>query len=194
MKPHVAERRKEFAEEIATVSPKKLVFLDETGCQGNMNQDYTWAPAPCRAVSYRSAAFFKNVTVVGAIRQSGPVAMRTLEGSMTAKRFYAFARNTLFPAMNPHDVLVMDNLRAHHHPGLALLAEGFHIRLLYLPPYSPEFNPIESVWAAMKNRLRKRRDWNHRTFPRKLGACWRTFCGSNFRRTFQSCLAKAQDN
>jgi transposase len=159
-----------------------------------MERERTWAPASLRASAYRSAGYFRNVTVVGAIRQSGPVAMRTLEGSMTSVRFYQFLKNILFPAMKRNDVLVMDNLRAHHHVGIALLAEQHHVRVLYLPPYSPELNPIELVWSTMKSRLRKRQDWNRRTFPRKLGACWRTFRGTNFKRSFASCLRKAQNN
>ncbi len=144
-----------------------------------------------RAVCCHPVTRGKNITVVGAIRRQGPVVMRSFTGAMTGRRFLAFCQSTLFPRMKRRDTLVLDNLRAHHHPNLLASASQFGIKLLYLPPYCPSLNPIEFLWAAMKGRLRGRQDWSRRTFPRKLGACWRAFQKRSFRGSFTCCIAEA---
>ena len=97
----------------------------------------------------------KNLTVVGAVRADGGlVAWRSMDGAMTGARFLAFVVEALLPVLREGDVLVMDNLSAHKTRAVrAALAEA-GVGVLYLPRYSPEFNPIELCWAVVKARLR----------------------------------------
>ena len=165
------------------------MFLDETGSNVTMTRR--------RARSRRGRPVSgavplnrgKNLTVVGAVRADGGlVAWRSMDGAMTGARFLAFVVDALLPALAPGDVLVMDNLSAHKTRAVreALAAGG--VTPLYLPRYSPEFNPIELCWAVVKARLRavgaRTRDALRAALANTLGAVtaeqvrrWVRHCG-----------------
>lgn len=120
-----------------------------------MTPRYARAPIGERAIAYRPVNRGQNVSMVGAVGLRGVVALRSFEGAINTEKFLRFLRETLSPRMAKGDVLVMDNLRVHKAPEVLdeLAKQG--IRVLFLPPYSPEFNPIEMYWSAFKNRLRR---------------------------------------
>lgn len=133
----------------------RLVFLDETGSNVTMTRR--------RARSRRGRPVYgavplnrgKNLTVVGAVRADGGlVAWRSMDGAMTGARFLAFVVEALLPVLKPGDVLVMDNLSAHKTRSVRDALQAAGVRPLYLPRYSPEYNPIELCWAVVKARLR----------------------------------------
>lgn len=95
--------------------------------------------------------------IVGAVRLDGVVCHQSFQGSMNTERFVSFIRDRLCPRLRVGDVLVMDNLRPHHASEVRALVEARSASLLYLPPYSPELNPIEPCWAFAKNIVRKDR-------------------------------------
>lgn len=95
-----------------------------------------------------------NVTVVGAIRLDGIVTAMSIDGSMDGEVFTAFTQELLAPALQPGDVVVMDNLASHKVHGIVAAIEAVGASVLYLPPYSPEYNPIEMCWAKIKEFLR----------------------------------------
>jgi transposase len=95
-----------------------------------------------------------TLTVLGAVRLSGWVAAMTVEAATDGAVFLAYLEQVLGPQLRPGDVVVMDNLSAHKVPGVRALIEGAGAELLYLPPYSPDFNPIEKCWSQIKQRLR----------------------------------------
>lgn len=96
-----------------------------------------------------------NLTLLGAIRLSGWVVLNSIYGSTTKAIFVRWLRRRLIPKLRPGDVLVMDNLSAHHDPRVRKLCAAAGVRVLYLPPYSPDFNPIEPGWALQKQHVRK---------------------------------------
>ena len=131
------------------------MFLDETGSNVTM--------ARRRARSARGLPVYgsvplnrgKNLTVVGAVRADGGlVAWRSMDGAMTGARFLAFVTEALIPALREGDVVVMDNLSAHKTRAVREALEAAGVTPLYLPRYSPEYNPIELCWAVVKARLR----------------------------------------
>lgn len=97
----------------------------------------------------------KNLTLLGAIRLKGWVQMSAQFATANGQRFMQWLARRLLPRLEKGDVLVMDNLRAHHHPGVAPACAERGIRVLYLPPYSPDLNPIESGWALQKQHVRR---------------------------------------
>lgn len=96
-----------------------------------------------------------NLTVIGAIALDGVRAMMAYEGGTTKVAFLHFVREVLVPSLHQGDVVVMDNLRAHYADGVEEAINGAGASVLYLPPYSPELNPIEQTWSKLKSILRK---------------------------------------
>jgi transposase len=120
-----------------------------------MTPRYARAPVGERAVAYRPVNRGKNVSMVGAVALRGVVALRSVEGAVNTAKFLRFLRHDLIPHWCPGDVLVMDNLRVHKAPAVRDLLAHHNIRVLFLPPYSPEFNPIEMYWSLFKRILRR---------------------------------------
>lgn len=96
-------------------------------------------------------------TLVGALRRDGPTAALAFDGATDAMAFESFVRETLCPTLRRGDVVVMDRLSAHRDPAVKGLIEAVGAKLLYLPPYSPDLNPIEEMWSKVKSQLRSAR-------------------------------------
>jgi transposase len=137
------------------MDPARFVFLDETATTTHMARRYGRSPRGARLVTAVPHGHWKTTTFVAALRQSGVIAPLVLDGPMTGAAFRAYVEQSLAPALEPGDVLVLDNLAAHKVDGVrqALAAAGASI--LYLPPYSPDLNPIEQLFAKLKALLRK---------------------------------------
>jgi transposase len=132
-----------------------FLFLDETSAATNMVRRYGRCPAGQRLVAAVPYGHWKTTTFIAGLRQSGIVAPLVLDGPMTGKAFRTYVEQCLAPALGPGDVVVLDNLAAHKVKGIqdAVATVGAH--LLYLPPYSPDLNPIEMAFAKLKALLRK---------------------------------------
>jgi transposase len=103
----------------------------------------------------------KSMTLIGAIRRSGWVVLTTMFETANRDRFVRWLRRKLLPKLRRGDVLVMDNLSAHHDPRVVALSAERGVRVLYMSPHSPDFNPIESGWALQKQYVRKHAPRNH---------------------------------
>ena len=135
------------------MDPASFVFLDETGASTNMVRRYGWGPKGERLVAPHG--HWRTTTFVAGLRSTGIIAPLVLDGPMTGNAFRAYVEQFLAPSLSPGDVIVMDNLAAHKVAGVheAIAAAGASI--LYLPPYSPDLNPIEQFFAKLKALLRK---------------------------------------
>lgn len=153
-RPEVQEARRAFAIEIAAVPPSKLVFLDEFGCNTAMTRRFARALQGQRAYGSCPLNYGPNVSVAGAIRLDGVVAAMVLDGAYDGEAFLAFTTDILAPELRPGDVVVMDNLASHKVHGVVEAIEAAGARVIYLPPYSPDFNPIEMCWSKVKEYLR----------------------------------------
>ncbi len=132
-----------------------FVFLDETAATTAMTRLYGWAPKGERLVDTAPAGHWKTTTFVAGLRSRGLIAPLVLDGTMTGEVFRAYVEQMLAPALQPGDVVVMDNLPAHKVAGVQEAIQAAHASLLYLPSYSPDLNPIEQVFAKLKALLRK---------------------------------------
>jgi transposase len=112
------------------------------------------APRGQRIVTKVPGGHWKIVTMISAIRTSGPFAAASIIGATDSDVFRAYVREVLAPQLRPGDVVVMDNLSPHKAPGVREMIESAGAELRYLPPYSPDFNPIENMWSKVKGKLR----------------------------------------
>lgn len=148
------ERRDAWHESLKGVPADKLVFVDESGARTNMTRLYGWGPVGERVVDLTPHGHWKTCTMLAAVRTSGPLAAVTIDAAVNAESFVLWTRDVLAPCLRPGDVVVMDNLAAHKDPRVADAVEAVGARLLYLPPYSPDYNPIENLWSKVKTHLR----------------------------------------
>ena len=153
-RPDVQEGRRVFAIEVAALAVERLVFLDEFGCNTAMARRFARALQGQRAYGSCPLNYGPNVSVAGAVRLDGVVAAMVLDGAFDGEAFLAFTTSILAPALQPGDVVVMDNLASHKVKGVITAIEAVGARVMYLPPYSPDFNPIEMCWSKVKAYLR----------------------------------------
>ncbi|MCC8074345.1 MAG: IS630 family transposase [Clostridiales bacterium] len=116
---------------------------------------YGWGKRANRVTDCAPLNTPKTTTVLSSIRLNGEKAFTTYEGGTTGKRFVTYLREVLIPTLKKGDIIVMDNLRSHHVKEVEELLRQNEIIPLYLPPYSPDLNPIEKMWSKMKSCLRK---------------------------------------
>ncbi|WP_156630183.1 IS630 family transposase [Methylobacterium sp. Leaf112] len=136
------------------LDPGRLVFLDETATNTKMARRYGWAPRSERCRVVVPFGHWKTITVTAGLRASGLTATALFHGPMTGIRFRRYVEETLVPTLKQGDAVVLDNLPAHKVSGIRERIEAAGARLLYLPAYSPDFNPIELASAKLKVRLR----------------------------------------
>jgi transposase len=137
------------------MDPARFVFLDETGTATNMVRRYGRSPLGERLVAAVPHGHWRTTTLIAGLRQSGVIAPLVLDGPLTGPAFRAYVEQFLAPALRPGDVVVLDNLAAHKVDGVRQALAAAAAALLYLPPYSPDFNPIEQLFAKLKALLRK---------------------------------------
>jgi transposase len=154
-RPDVEARRQAFWGEAAQLARGRLIFLDECGCNTAMTPRYARALIGERALASRPVNRGKNISIIGAVRFSGVVAIRPFEGAINVDKFLSFLERDLLPLTRIGDILIMDNLKVHRDPNVVARIEQAGVRVLFLPPYSPEFNPIELYWACFKRLLRR---------------------------------------
>lgn len=119
-----------------------------------MTRLYARARKGERAVDYAPHGHWNTTTLVAGITLEAAIAPMVLDGAMNAMAFEAYVEQMLIPCLPPESIVVMDNLSAHKSPVIARLLENAGMELRYLPPYSPDFNPIELMWAKVKSILR----------------------------------------
>jgi transposase len=130
------------------------VFLDESGVTTEMTRRYGRGLRGERVVDATPAGHWRTLTLLGAITWDGLLATMTIESPTDGEVFLAYLEQVLCPKLQPGHIVVMDNLSAHKVAGVRKLLEDRGAQLLYLPPYSPDFNPIEKVWSKIKQTLR----------------------------------------
>ena len=153
--PDVQEKREAWKKELGVLDCSKLVFLDESGVNINMTRRYGRAQGGCRVVDKAPLNTPKNTTILSSIRLNGNAAYMTYSGGTTGERFIDYLKNGLLPTLHPGDIVIMDNMRTHHISAVKEILEQAGMHLLYLPPYSPDLNPIEKLWSKVKAILRQ---------------------------------------
>jgi transposase len=137
------------------IDPKQLVFVDEMGTNTSLAPLRAWSPKGQRAYCSVPRNRGKNTTLLSSMTMEGMGPSLTVEGATTAAVFETYVERVLAPGLRPGQVVVMDNLTAHKGERVKELLEERGCELIYLPPYSPDFNPIEEAFAKIKGTLRK---------------------------------------
>jgi transposase len=156
-RPDVRAQREAWFDTLATLCGgdfSRVSFLDESGALTNLVRSYGRSDCGLRCVGFAPQGHWKVVTAVAAIRLAGIGAAATMACPMDGEMFSMYIEQVLAPTLKPGDVVVMDNLSAHKRPQIGHLIEAVGARVLYLPPYSPDLNPIEMIWSKIKRLLR----------------------------------------
>src|SRR3984893_4630890 len=154
-RPDVAAERAAWKASQPEIDIHRLVFIDETGASTKMARLYGRSPYGQRCVAALPHGHWKTTTFVGALRATGMIAPMVLDGPMDGLAFEAYVTQVLVPTLGPGDIVVMDNLAAHKRAEIGIAIEAGGVRLLSLPPYAPDLNPIEMAFAKLKAALRK---------------------------------------
>jgi transposase len=147
-------RRQAWREQIASIDARRLVFVDESGATTERTRRYGRAPGGQRVREATPAGHWRTLTVLGAMSADGLIATMTIEAPTDREVFLGYLEEVLCPRLKPGQIVVMDNLSSHKVTGVSELIRAAGAELLYLPPYSPDFNPIEKCWSKLKQKLR----------------------------------------
>jgi transposase len=148
------QRREEFVERIRTIPPERLIFLDESGVSLSMTRLYARCVGGRRIHESTPGGHWKILTILAAMRLGGVKGAMTIPEATDGDIFLAYIEHVLCPTLQAGDVVVMDNLSSHKVKEVRELIEARKAEVLYLPPYSPDLNPIEKAWAKIKQHLR----------------------------------------
>jgi len=154
------------------VSAARLVFVDESGANTQMTRRYGRSPVGQRLACPVPHGHYQTTTMIAGVRLEGPQAPWLFGGAMDGALFLAWVKQGLVRCLQPGDVVVMDNLATHKVAGVREAIEGAGARLEYLPPYSPDFNPIEPLWSKVKQGLRSRGPRNARQLHLAAGSAF----------------------
>jgi transposase len=150
----VKERRVAFQAEVQTLEPGRLIYLDEAAATTTMTRRCGRAPAGQRVVDAVPQGHWCVTTMVSAISLVGVVSSLVFEGATDAEAFATYVEQLLAPKLRPGDVVILDNLSSHKTARVRQALERVGARPLFLPPYSPDLNPIEKMWSKVKSYLR----------------------------------------
>lgn len=174
------------------VDPSNLVFIDETWTKTNMIKQYGRSPKNERLVDYAPLGHWKTSTFVGALRVDVMTAPLVIDGPMNGETFLIYVKDTLCPTLKPGDVVVMDNLSSHKVKGVVEAIEAVGARVAYLPPYSPDLNPIENAFSKLKGLLRKYAERTIDGLWKRIGNLVSSFTKKDCRNYFKHCGYSAE--
>ena len=153
--PDVKEKRKSWREHLSENDADHLVFLDESGVNTDMTRHYARSKKNERAVDSTPVNTPCNTTILFSVRLNGKTCHTVYCGGTTMEQFAEYLKTMLIPALSKTDIIVIDNMRSHHAKIVKQVLDESEINDLYLPPYSPDLNPIEKMGSKLKAYLRK---------------------------------------
>jgi transposase len=154
-RPDVARRRAQWIKYQDRIDPSRLVFIDETWTKTNMAPLRGWARRGSRVIAQVPHGHWQTMTFLAALRHDRIDAPWLLEGPIDGETFATYVEKVLVPTLRPGDIVIMDNLGSHKGKAVRRLIRAAGARLIFLPKYSPDLNPIEQVFAKLKHLLRK---------------------------------------
>jgi transposase len=154
-RPDVARRRAQWTKYRGRIDPSRLVFIDETWTKTNMAPLRGWAPRGLRLVAKVPHGHWKTTTFLAALRHDRIDAPWLLDGPIDGESFQTYVEKVLVPTLCPGNIVIMDNLGSHKGKAVRRLIRAAGAKLIFLPKYSPDLNPIEQVFAKLKHLLRK---------------------------------------
>ena len=179
--------RARWAKAKKQVSHARLLFVDESGAKTNMTRRYARAPRGIRAFDRVPCGRWKTTTMIAAVGRNGPQAPWVLDGPIDGCTFAAWAENVLAPTLSPGDIVVLDNLCVHRNPVAINAIEAKGALVWYLPPYSPDLNPIEKMWSKIKALLRKAKARDPDALFQAIGDAFAAVSKTDIQNWFASC-------
>jgi transposase len=183
----VRHKRASFRGRAARVAPDRFVFLDETGLNTAMTRLYGRAPRGQRLVESVPEARWETTTLLSAIRRDGVAASLEFRGATDEMAFRTYLDEVLVPCLRPGDIVVLDNLAAHRVGAVARTLRKAGAGVWYLPPYSPDLNPIEKVWAKVKAHVRKAKARTTEALWEAIAQALQTVTAQDCQACFASC-------
>ena len=174
-----------------TLDARSLVFVDEMGTNTSLAPIYGWAKKGQRAYCSVPRNRGKNTTVLASMSMEGMGPSLAVEGGTTARVFETYLERVLAPTLRRGQVVVMDNLSAHKGEGVRELIEGRGCELLYLPSYSPDFNPIEEAFSKIKGLMRKVEARSREALLEAIGVAISALSAQDARGFFEHCGYRA---
>jgi transposase len=174
-RPDVAAARRAWFKMQTRLDPRRLVFIDETAASTNMTRRYGRGARGERLVCKVPHGHWKTSTFVAALRHNRVTAPFLLDGPMNGPTFLAYVQQILAPTLKPGDIVIMDNVGVHKVAGVREAIETRGAMLLYLPPYSPDLNPIEQFFSKLKAMLRKAAARSIESLWAVIGSCLANF-------------------
>jgi transposase len=171
----VARRRLRWKKYQARIDPSRLVFIDETWAKTNMTRTRGWRRRGQPLVAKVPHGHWKTLTFLAALRHNAIAAPFVLDGPINGEAFLAYVEQILVPTLKPGDVVVMDNLGSHKNQSIRSAIRAAGAKLIFLPPYSPDLNPIEQVFAKLKTLLRKAAERTVEAVWKRIGSLLKSF-------------------
>ena len=182
-----AARERWRREVMPDLEPDRLIFLDETAAKTNMTRTHGYSPKGERLAAAAPHGHWNTTTVIGALRSEGFIAPLVIDGALTGELFVAYVEQVLAPELRPGDVVVMDNLSCHHVAGVEAAIRAVGCRVEYLPPYSPDLNPIENAFSKLKRLLRTAAERTRDGLWRTIGWAMDQFTPPECKNYFRHC-------
>jgi len=171
----IARRRYWWKKYQARIEPSRLVFIDETWTKTNMAPLRGWGAKGKRLKAYVPHGHWKTLTFLAALRHDAVTAPCVFDGPINGESFLRYVEQFLVPTLRPGDLVVMDNLGSHKGEAVKTAIRAAGARLVFLPPYSPDLNPIEQVFAKLKHFLRKAKERSVEATWQRIGAILPSF-------------------
>lgn len=184
-RPDVARRRERWKRYQKRIDPKRLVFVDETWTKTNMAPLRGWSRRGQRLPGKAPHGHWQTMTFIAALRVASIDAPCVFDGPINGESFLAYVEQVLAPTLKPGDVVVIDNLGSHKSKAVRAAIRAARAHLIFLPPYSPDLNPIEQMFAKLKAMLRKAQERTVENVWKRIGALLTEFepteCANYFR-------------
>src|SRR5213596_1001927 len=174
-RPDVARRRAQWKKYQGRLDPSRLVFIDETWAKTNMTRTHGRCARGQRLVAKVPHGRWRTLTFLAALRSDRIDAPCVIDGPINGESFLAYIEQVLVPALKPGDIVIIDNLGSHKGKAVRRAIRAVGAKLFFLPPYSPDLNPIEQVFAKLKTLLRKAAERTLEATWKRIGALLRSF-------------------
>ena len=171
----------------ATTEPGRFFFLDESSINTGFTPLYGRSPVGERLNDYVPDCRFESMTILSSLRIDGTTEALVFDGALNGEMFEAYIKKCLSPRLKEGDIVVMDNLSSHKREGLNEIVEKRGAKIEYLPPYSPDFNPVENMWSKLKNHLRKVKERSKDVLFEAVGAALNTITEQDAKGWFEHC-------
>jgi transposase len=174
-RPDVARRRARWKKYQNRLDPARLVFIDETWAKTNMTRLCGWAPRGRKLLAKAPQGHWRTLTFLAALRRDRIDAPCVIDGPINGESFLSYVEQILVKVLKPGDIVIIDNLGSHKGKAVRRAIRAAGAKLFFLPPYSPDLNPIEQVFAKLKTLLRKAAERTVEATWKRIGALLSAF-------------------